>query len=198
MDHVAAEHLALPFAHFVDNQPLVARRHFHGLYDAKSDLVGIGVYDRDARTLEDSPYLLEIRWKRKEIESYFAIPSVLLRFARFSVDADLLGPEPLFSEEIAQERDRRYSIMKAVIKDNVTPIALRDPADIFWRDGNDSGFLDRVFRDFYKRLQLYNPMSKSTYYRLAALAHPDELDQEVTGVLDKIVEVAQLARPAGG
>lgn len=198
LDHAAAEHLALPFAHFVDNQPLVARRHFHGLFDAKSDLAGIGVYDRDARTREDSPYLLEIRWKRKEIENYFAVPSVLLRFARVSVDADLVGPEPLFTKEIAKERDRRYSIMDAVIKDNVTPIALRDPADVFWREGNDSGFLDRVFRDFYKRLQLYNPMSKSTYYRLAALAHPDELDQEVIGVLDKIVEVALLAKPAGG
>ncbi len=197
IDHAAAEHLALPFAHYVDNQPHVARRHFHGLYDAKPDLVGIGVYDRDARTLEESPYLLEIRWKRKEIENYFAVPSVLLRFARASVDADPLGPEPLFAEEIAKERDRRYSIMDAVIADNVTPIALRDPADVFWRDGNDSRFLDRIFREFYKRLSLYNPMSKSTYYRLAALAHPDELDQEVTEVLDQIVEVAGKATPAG-
>ena len=197
LDHAAAEHLALPFAHFVDNQPLVARRHFHGLYDAKSDLVGIGVYDKDARTLEVSPYLLEIRWKRKEIENFFAVPSVLLRFARASVDADSPGPEPLFSEEIAKERERRYSIMDAVIRDNVTPIALRDPTDIFWRDGNDSNFLDRVFREFYKRLQLYNPMSKSTYHRLAALAQPDELDQEIIDVLDHIVEVAQRARPAG-
>ena len=78
LDHAAAEHLSLPFAHFVDNQPLVARSHFHGLYDAKSDLVGIGVYDKDARTLEVSPYLQEIRWERKEIENYFAVPSVLL------------------------------------------------------------------------------------------------------------------------
>ncbi len=197
LNHTAAEHLALPFAHFVDNQPLVARKHFHGLYDAKPDLVGIGVYDSDARTLDESPYLREVQWKRKEIENYFAIPSVLRRYARASVDADPPGPEPLFSEEIAKERDRRYSIMEAIIEDNVTPIALRDPTDIFWRDGNDSYFLDRIFREFYKRLQLYNPMGKSTYHRLAVLAKPEELDQEVTDVLDQIVEVAQQARPAG-
>ena len=197
LDHPAADYLALPFAHFVDNQPLVARRHFHGLYDAKSDLVGIGVYDRGARTLEDSPYLLEVQWKRKEIENYFAVPSILLRYARASVDEDSLGPEPLFSEEIAKERDRRYSIMGAVIEDNVTPIALRDPADVFWRDGNDSRFLDRIFREFYKRLHLYNPMSKSTYHRLAALAKPEDLDKEVTYVLDQIVDVAKQAKPAG-
>ena len=198
LDHAAAKHLALPFAHFVDNQPLVARRHFHGLYEAKPDLVGIGVYDKDARTLDDSPYFLEMRWKRKEIENYFAIPSVLLRYARASVDADPPGPEPLFSEEIAKERDRRYSIMDAVIEDLVSPIALREPTDRFWRDENDSDFLDRVFREYYKRLQLYNPMSKSTYHRLAALAHPDDLDQELTDVLDQIVEVAEQAKPASG
>ena len=197
LNHTAAEYLALPFAHFVDNQPLVARKHFHGLYDAKPDLVGIGVYDSDARTLDESPYLREVQWKRKEIENYFAIPSVLRRYARASVDADPPGPEPLFSEEIAKERDRRYSTMEAIIEDNVTPIALRDPTDIFWRDGNDSYFLDRIFREFYKRLQLYNPMGKSTYHRLAVLAKPEELDQEVTDVLDQIVEVAQQARPAG-
>ena len=87
--------------------------------------------------------------------------------------------------------------MDAVIRDNSTPIALRDPTDLFWRDGNDSNFLDRIFREFYKRLQLYNPMSKSTYHRLAALAQPDELDQEIIDVLDHIVEVAQQSRPAG-
>lgn len=194
--HPAAEYLALPFARFVDNQPLVARRHFHGLYDAKSDLVGIGVYDRGALTLEDTPNLLEIQWKRKEIENYFAVPSILLRYARASVDADSLGPGPLLSEKIVKERDRRDSIMRAVIEDNVTPIALRDPVDVFWRDGNDSRFLDRIFREFYKKLYLYNPMSKSTYHRLAALAKPEDLDEEVTDVLDQIVEVAKKARPA--
>lgn len=195
--HAAAEYLALPFPHYVDNQPLAAHRHFHGLREAKQDLVGIGVYDNDARTVERSPHLPEIRWKRREIENYFAIPSVLLRFARSSVDVDLPGPEPLWSESIGEERDKRYSIMDDVIKDLVPPIALRDLSDRFWYDEKGSDFLERVFKEFYERLQLYNPMSKSTNHRLAALAKPEELDEEVTEVLNQIVEVAQEAKPTG-
>lgn len=193
--HAAAEYLSLPFPHYVDNQPLAAHKHFHGLREAKQDLVGIGVYDSDARTVERSPHLPEVRWKRREIENYFVIPSILLRFARSSVDVDPPGPEPLWSENIVEERDRRYSVMDDVIKDLVPPIALRDLSDRFWHDEKGSDFLDRVFKEFYDRLQLYNPMSKSTYYRLAALAKPEELDTEVTEVLDRIVEVAQEATP---
>ena len=43
LNHSAAEHLARPFVHYVGNQPLTARNHFHGLREAKPDLVGIGI-----------------------------------------------------------------------------------------------------------------------------------------------------------
>lgn len=194
LNHNAAEHLALPFPHFVDNQPQVARKHFYGLREAKQDLVGIGVYDRDARTVEGSPYLPEIKWKRREIENYFALPSVLLRFARLSVNADPPGPEPLWSESIEEEQQKRYTVMDAVIKDLVPPIAMRDPADRFWHDEKGSDFLERVFMEFYERLKLYNSMSKSAFFRLAALAKPEEIDEEVIDVLDQIVEVAEKSK----
>ena len=198
LNHNAAEHLALPFPHYVDNQPLAAHRHFHRLREAKQDLVGIGIYDSDARTVEGSPHLPEVLWKRREIENYFAFPSVLLRFAQSSVDADPPGPEPLFSETIAIEREKRFAAMDAVIKDLVPPIALRDLSDRFWHDEKGSDFLERVFTEFYRRLNLHNPMRKATYHSLAALAKPEELDKEVSDVLDKIVEVAEQAKPAGG
>ena len=41
-------------------------------------------------------------------------------------------------------------------------------------------------------------MRKTAYHRLAALAKPEELDKEVSDVLDQIVEVAEQAKPAGG
>ena len=197
LNHAAAEYLALPFPHFVDNQPRAAHRHFYGLREAKQDLVGIGIYDSDARTVEGSPHLPEVRWKRREIENYFAFPSVLLRFARASVDADLPGPEPLFSETIEKERKKRCSVMDAVIKDLVPPIALRNLSDRFWHEEKGSDFLERVFAEFYGRQKLFNPMRKATYHRLAALVKPDELDQEVTDMLDQIVEVAEQAKPTG-
>ena len=87
--------------------------------------------------------------------------------------------------------------MDAIIKDFVPPVALRDLSDRFWSEEKGSDFLDRVFREFYGRLQLFNPMSKSTFHRLASLAKPEELDKEVIEVLDQIVGVAEKAKPAG-
>ena len=198
LSHDALKYLDRPFVKYVGNQPKKARDHFYGLREAKSDLVGISINVRDAPKGDEPLPLLAIQWKRKEIENYFAIPSVLLRYAGASVDADPPGPEPLFSEAIAEERKRRVEIMEDVIKDNVIPAALRDPAHRFWQSDNDSEFLDEVIRKFCARLNLYNRMSKTAFHRLAALAHPDELDQEVTVVLDQIVQVAQQAKPASG
>ena len=193
LKHPAADLLARPFVHYVDNQARTARNHFHGLREAKSDLVGIGIYDRDARTVEDSPYLLEIQWKRLEIENYLPIPGVLRRYAQASVDADTAGPGPLFS---AAEEGKRLEIMNSVIQDLVPPIALRNPAYSYWRDEKASDLLDRVFAEFYQKLELRDLLRKTAYHRLADLARPDELDNEVVGVLNKIVEVAQKAKPA--
>ena len=193
LKHPAAELLARPFVHYVGNQPRKARNHFHGLREAKSDLVGIGIYDRDALTVEDSPHLLEIQWQRQEIENYLPIPSVLRRYAQASVDADTAGPGPLFS---AVEEEKRLEIMNSVIQDLVPPIALREPVDSYWRDVKASELLDRVFEKFFQQLQLPNLMRKTAYHRLAALARPDELDNEVVDILDGIVETAEQAQPA--
>ncbi len=190
LHHPAADLLARPFVQYVGNQAVAARTHFYGLREAKSDLVGIGIYDRDARIVESSPHLLEIQWQRQEIENYFAFPSVLRRYAQSSAHEDT--PGPLFSEARARER---LEIMNAVIQDLAPPIALRDPADSYWRDIKASDFLDRVFTEFYQRLQLPNLMRKTSYYRLAGLIQADELDNEVAETLDRIDEIARQAQP---
>ncbi len=194
LNHSAAEHLARPFVHYVGNQPLTARNHFHGLREAKPDLVGIGIYDRDVLSVETTPHLLEIQWQRREIENYLPIPGVLLRYARSSVDREEPRLGTLFS---AAEEEKRLEIMNAVIHDLVPPIALRNLDDSYWRDVRASELLDRVFEEYFDQLQLSNLMRKKAYHSLAALARPDELDREVIDVLDRIVEVAQQAKSAG-
>lgn len=87
--------------------------------------------------------------------------------------------------------------MDKIIRDLVPPIALRDSADNFWQDVKASELLDRVFEEYFEQLQLPNLMRKTAYHRLAALAKPEELDQEVTEVLDQIVEVAMQAKRSG-
>ena len=146
-------------------------------------------------TVEATPHLREIQWQRREIENYLPIPGVLLRYARSSVDKEEPRLGTLFS---AAEEEKRLAIMNAVIHDLVPPIALRNLADSFWRDVRASELLDRVFEEYFKQLQLSNLMRKKAYHSLAALAKPEELDKEVSDVLDKIVEVAEQAKPAGG
>ena len=194
LNHSASKYLARPFVHYVGNQPALARSHFHGLRQGKPDLVGIGIYDHDAKIDGTSPYLRERQWQRREVENYLPIPAVLERYAQSSVDEDELGGDTLFP---AAEKDKCLEIMNKVVKDLLPPIALRNPDDSFWHDVKASELLDRVFEEFFQQLELPNVMRKTAYHRLAALAKPEELDQEVTDVLDRIVEVAQQAKPAG-
>ncbi len=60
-----------------------------------------------------------------------------------------------------------------------------------------SDLLDRVFEEYFNHLKLANLMRKTAYHRLAALAQPEELDKEVSDVLDQIVEVGQKAQSEG-
>ena len=196
LNHSASEYLARPFVHYVGNQPSLARNHFHGLHQGKPDLVGIGLYDHDAKIDGTSPSLRELQWQRREVENYLPIPAVLERYAQSSVDENETGGDTLFS---AAEKDKRLEIMNKVVRDLVPPIALRNSEDSYWRhDVKVSELLDRVFEEFFQQLMLPNVMRKTAYHRLALLAKPDELDKEVFEVLDRIVEVAQQAKPAQG
>lgn len=191
LNHPAADWLEQPFVHYVGNQALSARNHFYGLREAKPNLVAIGIYDRDAVAVESSPHLAEVQWQRREIENYLISPSVLERYAQHSASEH--APGPLFSEA---EAAKRIELMNSIIQDFVPPVALRNPDDLFWSNVKASNeFLDRVFAEFYRRLHLPNLMRKSDYHRLADLVQAEELDNEVTEVLDQIVAVAQRAQP---
>jgi len=197
LGHTAAQYLARPFVKYVDNQPIEARKHFFGIKEAIPDLLGVGIYDSDARLGDPSSSLSELKWQQREVENYLVSPSVLKEYARTTITSGWPEPGPIFRESREQERHRRFEIMEEVIEHLTPPVALANPADSFWREGKGSDFLERAFAEFYRRLKLFNPMSKATYHRLAALATPEEIDGEVTDVLDKIVEVGQQANSAG-
>jgi hypothetical protein len=79
--HAAEELLERPLVHYVGNQPARAREHFYGLRAAKPDLVGVALYDRLDSSLNDDPHLVQLMWKRREIENYVASPEVLRAYA---------------------------------------------------------------------------------------------------------------------
>ena len=57
-------------------------------------------------------------------------------------------------------------------------------------------FLQPLFIKFYRMLGLPNLMNKSDYHVLAAHVPRDEIDPEVSQVLDLICQAAAQARPA--
>ncbi|GAB4253212.1 MAG: ATP-binding protein [Saprospiraceae bacterium] len=188
LDHPAQHCLARPFVHYVLNQPNKAREHFYGLREAYPPLRGIAIFDRLDTALPEGENLKELMWQRREIENYICLPEVLLSYAEASgVSADEeMGP--LFA---SSQRDRRREIMEDCIKDLVPPIALRDRRDSWWNDVKASDdFLDRLFPQYFQRLQLPNLMRKTDYHTLARLVPASLIDAEIVEKLDAIVQVA--------
>ncbi len=186
LDHPAAAVLERPFVHYVGNQPGAVRQHFHGLREAKRDLVGVALFDR----LDRQPDNLGaecLTWQRREIENYLCMPVVLTAYARHDLDDDLFGH--------AESRNR-VAVMESLISDQVPPAALRDVGHAFWRNTKATDeFLDPLFVAYFERLGLPNLMRKRDYHQLASLVPPDQLDSEVGEKLDAIVAVAKRATP---
>ncbi|MCS6773913.1 MAG: AAA family ATPase [Anaerolineae bacterium] len=81
LEHPAQTHLERPFVRYVGNQPKRVREHFYALREAKPDLVGIAIFDRLNRDLEQRPELQQLMWSRREIENYLCHREALLAFA---------------------------------------------------------------------------------------------------------------------
>jgi len=189
--HPAQAHLERPFVHYVGNQVQQARSHFHGLREAKSDLVGIALFDRLDRPLEPGPGLRETMWERREIENYLCFPEVLEAYARGSSPED--SPGPLFAKA---EEEARAETMRRCLEDLVPRVALRDRNDPWWREVKATDdFLDRVFEMYFRELKLPNLMRKTDYHALVGFVPRTLVDEEVVRKLDLIEEVARDARP---
>ncbi len=191
LDHEAQAHLERPFLHRVaTNQPQRAREHFYGLQEAKHDLVGIALFDRLDKELEEGRPLRELMWERREIESYFCMEEVLVEYARYDLPDDLFGQA---------ESEKRVATMREVITEigeALERLGKPDPWSGEIKASDD--FLDPVFRGFFKKLGLPLGFRKSDYHRLAALVPRDRIDLEVVEKLDAIVGVAKHARPREG
>ena len=186
LDHPAGEILEDPFVHYVGNVPQNARNHFQGLHEARTDLIGVAIFDRLDRELKEIPNLSEMMWLRREIENYFCTEDVLLAYARHDLEDDLFG---------GVEAEQRQRIMKNLIADLVPPVALRDPSHGWWRNAKVTDeFLEPLFTEFFERLNLPIAIRKSDYHILASLIRADHIDAEVIAKLDRIVAVARQAK----
>jgi ABC-type lipoprotein export system ATPase subunit len=188
LGHSAKDLLERPFVKYVEtNLPQKARDHFFGLKEAKTDLVGIAVFDRLDKELQSTNGLTETMWQRREIENYFCTESVLLAYARH----DTLD-EDLFS---LAERPRREGAMNEAIAE-VTKFLEIDGLDPWSPDVKATDqVLDRVFRLYFKKLELPLQLRKSDYHVLATLVPAKHLDAEIAEKLDAIVAAARKAKP---
>jgi len=193
LGHPAAEALERPFVEYIFNQPSKGLAHFHGLREAKPDLIGLVIVDRVGKMYSESDPLPVIQWQRREIENYLCFPDVLQAYAARQASERAAGP--LFeSVDIEQFRD----VMRRCLEDRVPPAALRDPSDRWWRDVEASDdFLDPVFESFFRQLELPNLMQKTDYHRLAELVSSDDIDPEISFALDRVLSVARSAQPLG-
>lgn len=188
--HAAFQLLESPFVHYVTtNLPQRARDHFFGLQEAKKDLVGLALFDRLERPLQDHPDLKEVAWRRREIENYLCTRDVLLRFA-----AQQEAPEgPLF--EVATKPQRMEAMTQEIVELEKALGQLGKPSPWSSDIKATDEFLDPLFANYSKRLGIPLCLRKNMYFTLAAFLQKAELDSEVIEKLDAIVAVAARAKP---
>ena len=187
LNHRARHRLERPFVHYVYNQPQKARDHFEGLREAKPDLVGVALFDRQERELQDRPELREYMWRRREIESYLCTRETLLAWAR-----DLGGQggdQNLFSTSWVAAMEETIAAIAAAME----TLEKGPPWSADTKASDD--FLDPMFKAFFKKLGLPNLMRKTDYHQLARYVPTGQLDPEISRVLDIIDGVASKAHP---
>jgi ABC-type lipoprotein export system ATPase subunit len=187
LDHPAADVLDRPFVTYVgSNVPQKAREHFYGLREAKPDFVGIAIFDRLDRKLQEGQPLLELMWQRREIENYLCLPDVLMAYARHDLPNDFFG---------LAEQERRELAMNAAITEVAQALETLGRPSPWSPDIKASDdFLDPVFDRYFRKLGLPNLMRKSDYYVLARLVPRDQLASEISEKLNAVVQIAGSAQ----
>lgn len=190
LGHPAAQELERPFVQYLTtNLPSRARDHFFALQEARTDLVGVALFDRLEKPLQSGTPLTEMMWQRREIENYLCQEDVLAAYARHDQADDLFG---------ISEAARREQIMRECIAEVTAALAtLSRPSP--WSDDIKASdeFLNPVFERFFQKLGLPNLLRKTDYHTLAGLVPKDKLAPEVGAKLDTILAVAKKARPNG-
>jgi hypothetical protein len=168
--------------------PETARSHFYGLREAKKDLVGIAIFDRLDKELQQNTPLSEFMWKKREMENYICNEDVLMQYANYDLPQD-----DLFTQA---EASRRQQAMRESIDEIVLALkTLKRPSPWSSDIKATDEFLDTLFEKYFEKLSLPNLLRKTDYHMLARLMPKDKIDVEVIEKLDAIVAVATQAKP---
>lgn len=188
LEHPAARFLERPFVVYVgSNVPQKARDHFYGLREGKPDFVGVAIFDRLDRQLQEGQPLRELMWRQREIENYLCQREVLLAYARYELPNDLFG---------RAERERREQAMAEAIAEVTQALETLGRPGPWSPDIKASDdFLHPVLERYFRKLSLPNLMRKTDFHMLASLVPRAHVASEVGEMLDAIVHVAGQAIP---
>jgi AAA15 family ATPase/GTPase len=161
-----------------DNVPGTAINNFASLKEIFPELKGLALFD-NLPNLQENPKLKIICWAKRELENYFAKPAVLIQHARL-----LANKHKIFTSKQLEEA------MNKAITETTVPIYLKDLNRDWWRRTKLSDeWLDIIFPEFYKILNLPQGFYKRHYYQLIHLTKKEEIDKEIVEKLDIIYEV---------
>ena len=175
VNHPAQSALQRPFVRDIGNQPMKAREHFWGLREACPSLRGYALFDNLNLPGGSNDALLEHSWKKREIENYFCTYDVLMRW----VETEW----PLFRDSMAASITETENAMELLDRGS--------PWDASTKVSDD--FLGPLFRSFYTKTGTSSIQSKADYHFLVNHIEPEEIDPEVTSVLDMIADIASNA-----
>jgi ABC-type multidrug transport system ATPase subunit len=190
LDHPAKSVLSdsVPVIYLGNNKPQEARDHFQGLREAKPDLVGFVLLDRQEKELQTGSSLLERMWKQREIENYLVTPESLRGFVQLGLDSEDLIE--------AAEKRNRLEILETCVVEISHALNLTNEPDPWGSDIKVTDkFLDPLFKLFFERLGTPQRIYKRDYHGLADTVPLDEVDTEMIEVLDAILSVSSTALP---
>lgn len=193
LDHPAKSVLQdlVPVNYLGTNKPNDAREHFEGLGEAKADLVGFVLFDRLDRELRSGHQLVERAWKRREIENYLVTPESLKSFVVKGLRE---------GDRIEQaEAKRRLDILDRAVQELESALRITNQPSPWGADIKVTDqFLDPLFKNFFDRLGTPQRIFKRDYHGLAEVIPIEEIDPEITEILDEIFAVSQRAKPSDG
>ena len=154
LGHGAREVLKAPYFHYVGNQPSKAREHFHGLREAKPDLVGFCVLDRiDNDELQTRLGFRGHAWQRREIENYIVSDKqVLLDWGHAEMG--------VFSILLEEQITKFESALATLGKESPWSPNIKVTDD----------FLDPLFASFFSRNWVTEPHAKDKLSYFSAIS----------------------------
>ena len=187
LGHPVTKALDAPFVHYVgENRPQPAREHFHGLREARQNLVGFALFDRIGNPLATEGGLTEKSWTKREIENYLCREDVLQAWAKGNGPSDLIE---------AMEAPHRVDTMREAIAEIANALEITGKGSPWSDDIKASDdVLIPLMRNYARKLGLpVQTENKARFHELVAFMAFESVDPEIVSVLDAIFAVAQSA-----